>query len=98
LQRLALRKISAAHHRKPNPQRLHLLLHQSWGYVICDRFCDIRHGFEIDCEANKIDGVQCDLGFWTDHDEANEISHAAICKYLLRSSRETERKVMRMSW
>jgi hypothetical protein len=94
--------ISAAHHRKPNPQKRHLLLHQSWDYGISDRSYDTLRGFESGCEGNRIDDEQSDRGFGNAHDEASEISHAVNGKYPLQSSREAKakddherRKVMR---
>jgi hypothetical protein len=58
--------------------------------VTFDRFGGNRHGFEIGYEANKIDDVQNGRGFWNDHDEVSEISHAVTGKYPPQSSSKTE--------
>jgi hypothetical protein len=55
-------------------------------YEICDRFYDTRRGFWTGCVENTSDGELNGRGFWIYHDEANGISHAAICKYLAESS------------
>ena len=62
--------------------------------MISDRFCDTRHGFESGYAGNKIDDDQIDQGFWNDHDEASEISHAVIGKRLFQSSKQKIRKEM----
>jgi hypothetical protein len=62
--------------------------------VIFGRFCGTRHGFESGYAGNKIDGDQSDQGFWNDHDEASEISHAVIGKRLFQSSKQKRREEM----
>jgi hypothetical protein len=62
--------------------------------VISDRFCGTRHGFENGYAGSKIDDDLSDQGFWNDHDEASEISHAVIGKRLFQSSKQNRRKEM----
>jgi hypothetical protein len=60
--------------------------------VTSGRFCGTRHGVESGDAGNKIDDDQNDQGFWNDHDEASEISHAVIGKRLFQSSKQKRRK------
>jgi hypothetical protein len=60
--------------------------------VISDRFYGTRRGFESGYAGSKIDDDQNDQGFWNDHDEASEISHAVIGKRLFQSSKQKRRK------